>query len=213
MKRRASRAPSPGRLFEIDDQALLQQVLRQDEAAWRELLRRFRGLIFRCIGKTLARFEANLSNEDPDEIYAEVCFNLLRNDMKKLRVYDPRRGSKLGSWIGLIAINTAYDHLRVTARWPRLDRIEGCPDRPDAAPGPLEELLAAERHARLNALAASFSARDQTFMELYFGRGMSPTEVARRMRISVKTVYSKKNKISKRLVAIAQAEQPTLLAA
>lgn len=213
MKRHASRAPSPGRHIELSDLVLLERVLRHEEAAWTELLRRFRGLIFRCIGKTLARFESSLCNEDADEIFAEVCFNLLRNDMKKLRVYDPGRGSKLGSWIGLIAINTAYDHLRVTARWPRLDRIEGCPDRPDAAPGPLEKLLSAERYARLNAMASEFSARDQKFMELYFGRGMSPAEVARRMKISVKTVYSKKNKIRKRLIAIAQAEQPAMLAA
>jgi len=42
-------------------------------------------------------------------------------------------------------------------------------------------------------------------MELYFQRGMEPAEVARLMNISVKTVYSKKNKIRNRLVAMAQA--------
>ena len=192
---------------ELADLELLSLVLDGNENAWRELLRRFRGLIFRCITKALAKFEARLSNEDVNEIFSEVCFNLLRKDMRKLRAYDPNRGSKLGSWIGLISINTAYDHLRSTARQPLLDRIDGCPDRVDVSPGPLDNLLQKERWDRLNDLASDFSARDRRFMELYYGRGMAPADVAKLMNISVKTVYSKKNKIRKRLIALAGLEQ------
>ncbi|MCA9664494.1 MAG: sigma-70 family RNA polymerase sigma factor [Myxococcales bacterium] len=197
---------------DLSDLELRDAVLAQSEGAWRELLRRFRGLIYRCITKALSKYEAVLSSEDVDEIFSEVCFNLLRNDMKKLRVYDPERGSKLGSWIGLISINTAYDHLRGIARQPILDRIEGAPERTDAAPGPLDQLLRKERYDRLNGLAERFSARDRKFMELYYGRGMAPVEVAKHMGISVKTVYSKKNKIRKRLIALAEG-QPQALAA
>jgi RNA polymerase sigma-70 factor (ECF subfamily) len=197
----------------LSDLALLQRVLAGEEHAWNELIARFRGLIYRCITKAVHKYQAVLSNEDTDEIFSEVCLNLLRNDMRKLRAYDPTRGSKLGSWLGLIAINTAYDHLRATARQPMLDRIEGCPERADGRPGPLELLLSAERYRRLNSLAAAFSPRDQRFMELYFGRGMTPMEVARQMNISIKTVYSKKNKIRKRLIDLAQASQPTAMAA
>jgi RNA polymerase sigma-70 factor (ECF subfamily) len=193
----------------ISDGQLLCAVLRQDEIAWRELIRRFRGLIYRCISKVLCKYESVLSNEDVNEIFSEVCFNLLRDDMKKLRAYDPNRGSKLGSWIGLISINTAYDHLRVTARQPVLDRIEGTVDREDATPSALDQLLDKERWSRLTGLASEFSAKDQRFMELYFGRGMAASEVAQAMNISVKTVYSKKNKIRNRLLALAHASYTT----
>ena len=193
--------------------SLLERVLDADDHAWGELLRRYRSLIYRCIGKTLAKFERNLASEDVDEVFGDVCFNLLRNDMRKLRAYDPSRGSKLGSWLGLISINAAYDHLRVTARQPLLDRIEGCPERADAAAGPLDVLLHKERRRRLHTLARDFSARDRTFMELYYSRGMAPAEVARQMNISVKTVYSKKNKIRKRLIAIAAENEPRAMAA
>ncbi len=197
----------------LSDLALLDKVLLPEEIAWQELIRRFRGLIFRCITKVLCKYESVLSNEDINEIFSEVCFNLLRNDMRKLRKYDPDRGSKLGSWIGLITINTSYDHLRVTARQPILDRIDGVFDREDVGPGPLDQLLAKEKRSWLNFLAADFSPKDQHFMELYFGRGMAPAEIARHMNISVKTVYSKKNKIRNRLVALAHASQPEALAA
>ena len=200
-------------LPEISDRALLSAVLRREEEAWCELLRRFRGLIYRCITKVLCRYESVLCNETVNEVFSDVCLNLLRNDMKKLRAYDPKRGSKLGTWIGLITIHTAYDNLRVTARQPVLDRIDGVLEREDCVPGPLDQLLSKERRSQVNYLAAEFSPRDRRFMELYFGRGLSPAEVAQVMDISVKTVYSKKHKIQNRLVALAQSSQPAALAA
>jgi RNA polymerase sigma-70 factor (ECF subfamily) len=197
----------------LNDGQLLRLVLDSDEDAWRELLRRFRGLIFRCITKVICRYESVLSNEEVNEIYSDVCLNLLRNDMKKLRAYDPSRGSKLGSWIGLITIHTAYDHLRVTARQPLLDRLDGVVERADRKPTPLDRVLKKELQQHLNRLAAHFSDRDQRFIELYFGRGLSPAEVARQMNISVKTVYSKKHKIQNRLAEMASFAVPEALAA
>src|SRR5260370_9305696 len=109
-------------------------VLRKMQVAWNELIRRFRGLVFRCITKVAAKYDAVLSNEDVNEIFGDMCFNLLRDDMRKLRAYDPTRGAKLGSWLGLLAINTPYDYLRQTSRRPLLDRLHASPHPP--APGP-----------------------------------------------------------------------------
>jgi RNA polymerase sigma-70 factor (ECF subfamily) len=189
----------------MSDAALLGAVLGKDERAWRELLRRFRGLLFRCINKVAYRYEAHLSNEDANEIFGDVCINLLRDDMRKLRAYDPARGSKLGSWLGLIAMNTAYDYLRATRRRPRTAGLDdgGASERPAQDPSALEALLAKERWGYLAALLDDFSARDRRFVELYYGQGLQPDEVAAAMRISVKTVYSKKNKLRNRLEALA----------
>ncbi len=185
------------------DADLLEAVLTKDQAAWRELLRRFRSLIFRCITKVAGKYDAVLSNEDVNEIFGDVCINLLRDDMRKLRVYDPARGSKLGSWLGLLAINTAYDYLRATSRRPLLDKLDGAQDRPAAEPSALDALLDKERWDYLNSLMSDFSDRDRRFVELYYGQGMLPEEVAAAMQISVKTVYSKKNKLRTKLEALA----------
>jgi len=198
---------------ELPDLELLAAVLAESELAWRELLRRYRGLIYRCIHKAIAKFDSVLPSEAAEEIFSEVCFNLLRKDMRKLRLYDPTRGSKLGSWIGLISINTAYDHLRACARQPILDHIDGTPERIDQAPSPLDALLDKERSSLLYDMTRDFSPRDRRFVELYFGRGMSPSEVAQRMEISIKTVYSKKNKIRKRLLAMTMQSHPEAMAA
>ncbi len=200
-------------LIQAEDMDLLQVVLTGDELAWRELLRRFRGLIFSCITKVLCRYESVISSEAVNEVFSDVCLNLLRNDMKKLRAYDPNKGSKLGSWIGLITVHSTYDHLRVTARQPVLDRLDGALDRQDHSPSPLDDLLDKERWDIVGELSQGFSRTDRRFMDLYYGHGMSPAEVARRMNISVKTVYSKKHKIRNRLVELARTQMPEALAA
>jgi RNA polymerase sigma-70 factor (ECF subfamily) len=189
------------------DGPLLEQVLLRDPVAWNELLRRYRALMFRCITKVAAKYDAVLSNEDANEIFGDMCFNLLRDDMHKLRAYDPARGAKLGSWLGLLAINTAYDYLRQTSRRPLLDRLDHAQERAGEGPSALDRLLEKERWTYLNCLLADFSEKDRRFVELYYGNGLQPEEVAAAMGISVKTVYSKKNKLRTKLLALAELER------
>ena len=62
-------------------------------------------------------------------------------------------------------------------------------------PDPYESAVESERAEIAADLLAGFSAKDRTFATLYFGEELDPNEIATRMNISVKTVYSKKHKI------------------
>src|SRR6266576_5433598 len=101
---------------EWTDRELLKFVLRSEACAWAELVRRYRPLIYRCITKVTLKYAPTLGNADLDEIYADVMMQLVREDMHKLRIYNPQRGTKLGSWIGMISVNAAYDFLRSAGR-------------------------------------------------------------------------------------------------
>jgi len=178
------------------DRQLLRRLLVADDRAWAEMVRRYRALIYRCITKVTGRYAPHLSGADLDEIYAEVLMNLLRDDMRKLRLYNPRRGTKLSSWIGMITINAAYDFLRSAGRRPVLDRIDGTPETNDETErSPLDMLIEKERWNHLNSVLTDFSDKDRTFLDLYYGQGMDAATVADEMSISLKTVYSKKHKI------------------
>lgn len=188
------------------DLELLDQVLASSERGWSELVRRFRALIYRCITKVTQRCAPRISAVDVDEIFADVLLNLLRDDMRKLRMYDPERGTKLSSWIGMISINSAYDYLRSAGRRPLLDRLDGVVDPADAVERtPLDMLIEKERWDHLNEALTSFSERDRTFVELYYRDGLDPASIAAAMSISLKTVYSKKHKIRAHLRKIVQA--------
>ena len=67
---------------------------------------------------------------------------------------------------------------------------------------PLDVTLVEERASLVDVALAGFTSKDREFVELYFGEGLDPDEVARRMGISVKTVYSKRHKIQRRLQSL-----------
>ena len=193
----ASRLPANPK--DWTDADLLRKVLRQDTRGWNELVRRYRSLVYRCVTKVIGRYDSVLSSADADEVYAEVMISLVRDDMRKLRLYDSRRGTKLSSWIGMIATNTAYDFLRGTARRPILDRIDGVPDMESDAASALDGILSHERREHLNTMLADYSDKDRAFVALYYAQGLDAEEVAEEMNISIKTVYSKKHKLLARL--------------
>ncbi len=183
------------------DRDLLKSVLRNDARGWAELVRRYRPLIYRCITKVTLKYSPRLSNADLDEIYADVMMQLVRDDMHKLRIYNPSRGTKLGSWIGMLSVNAAYDFLRGAGRRPLLDKVDGAIDpHEEVDRTPLDQLIEKERWEHLNGLLAEFTDKDRTFVELYYQRGLEADEIAAEMQISLKTVYSKKHKIRAHLV-------------
>jgi RNA polymerase sigma-70 factor, ECF subfamily len=183
------------------DRELLRWVLRSDARGWAELVRRYRPLIYRCITKVTLKYAPSLGSADLDEIYADVMMQLVREDMHKLRIYNPARGTKLGSWIGMISVNAAYDFLRSAGRRPLLDKVDGALDpHEECDRTPLDQLIEKERWDHLNSLLSDFTDKDRTFVELYYQKGLEADEIAAEMQISLKTVYSKKHKIRAHLV-------------
>lgn len=178
---------------------LLDRLFTHEELAWREFCRRYDRLIWRCITKVTARFGNVLSQEDVREVYANFHLTLMANDMHKLRMFKPEKGNRLGTWIGLLAINSAWDYLRSVARQPSGDPLSLAEDRPSIAPDPFEQAAQREDCSKVEKLLGTFSRRDRTFVTLYFVDGRTPEEIADEMGISVKTVYSKKHKIRSRL--------------
>jgi RNA polymerase sigma-70 factor (ECF subfamily) len=192
---------------DADDVTLLEGLVADDERAWREFNTRYSRLIYRCITRVTARFSAVVSAEDVREIYAMLCVGLLANDKRKLRSFEPGRGNKLGSWLGMLAIHAAYDHLRQVKREPRRAALSEAEQLTSTTEDPAEACELRERARLVSEILKDFSAKDRQFVALYFGDGLDPEEVARRMRISVKTVYSKKHKIQSRLESLLAQRQ------
>jgi RNA polymerase sigma-70 factor (ECF subfamily) len=184
--------------FDSDDD-LIAGMLAKNAAAWGEFANRYDRLIIRCITKVTRRFASIVSQDDVREVYATLYVALLANDMHKLRCFDSERGNRFSSWIGLLAINAAYDHLRTLKREPQMACMTDAMDLVCELPDPFELVSEHERAKLAKKTLEDFSEKDRTFAALYFGEGMDPQDIADRMNISVKTVYSKKHKIKERL--------------
>lgn len=186
----------------LEESELIAGIIQGDEYAWTEFHERYRNLILRCISRIASRFSNILCEEDLREIYGSLILQLMENNMYKVRCFDPNRGCKFSTWLGMLAVNACYDHLRALRREPSFACLSeaarlSC-DRPD----PLAQLERKDQQETVAELFSSFSKRDQLFIRLYFRQGLDAEQVAKRLGISVKTVYSKKHKIRLRLERI-----------
>jgi RNA polymerase sigma-70 factor (ECF subfamily) len=169
--------------------------------AWREFNARYDRLVYRCIQRVTARFSRRVSTDDIAEIYATLQVQLCANGMAKLRTFDAERGRRLSSWIGLLAVNCAYDHLRALRSEPGRAPLEEAEEIVTEALQPDEVLDLKERAELVSEILERFSEKDREFVTLYFGEGLDVEQIAERMCISVKTVYTKKHKIQSRIEA------------
>jgi RNA polymerase sigma-70 factor (ECF subfamily) len=195
----------------LSDEELVQAVLVREPAAWPTFFARYERLVISCIRKVMRRYGAGFNDEDVEDLVSATALNIVKDDYKKLRAFDPTRGYKLSSWIGLIATNTAHDALRRRAP----TEVWAAVALDDTAPVPLasdeqlaSETLEAEDQAReLRAAIAQLSAADRLFMDYYYVQELEPEVIARLMSISVNTVYSRKNKIREKLRIIVGKQQ------
>jgi len=178
---------------------LLERLLLSDAAAWRELNQRYARLVTSCIQRVVARFSKRVSADAVEEIYATFSLKLLAN---KLRSFEPSRGNKLGTWLGMLATHCAYDYLRSVRREPSAVCLTEAETLSSDNQDPCESAMLSERSKLVRELLADFSDKDRQFVTLYFQDGLSPEHVAERLGISVKTVYSKKHKIQRKLSQI-----------
>ena len=126
--------------------------------------------------------------------------------IKALR--DPQQLASVGNaraWLFRVATHTAYDFLRRARRDSKCDGIEGAEALRADTPDPSDYTLVRERAALVSRLLDTLSAKDRTFVELYYGEGLPAEEVAERMQISVKTVYTKKHKLRGRLESLLES--------
>ena len=184
---------------------LLERLLASEPGAWRELNQRYARLVTSCIQRVVARFSRRISADAVEEIYATFSLKLLANDKHKLKSFEPSRGNKLGTWLGMLATHCAYDYLRSMRREPSAVCLTEAENLSSEHQDPCESAMLSERAKLVKELLADFSDKDRQFVALYYGDGLTPEHVAERLGISVKTVYSKKHKIQRKLCEIVGA--------
>jgi RNA polymerase sigma-70 factor (ECF subfamily) len=179
--------------------ALLEGLLKDDQRAWFTFHERYSRLMHGAIARVTCRFGSLVCSEDVREIYANLCLQLLSSNKRRLRSFDPSRGTALGSWLTLLATHSAYDYLRTRRREPRTETLVGVEALSSETPDAFRVCSAREIVREVAARMEDLSVRDREFIALYYGQDLDPEQTAERLGISVNTVYSKKHKIRARI--------------
>ncbi len=188
-------------LAPLDETRLISGLLEDDENAWRLFHERYGHRVQGAIFTVTRRFPQLGGSDAVDEIYGTLCLRLLCDNKRRLRSFDPRRGTRLGTWLCTLARNSAHDFVRSRRRDPWLGRAgdeaamtEVESDTPDA----FTICASREQARRVSSMLETMSERDQEFMDLYL-EGLAPSQIAEKLDIALNTVYSKRHKIQLRL--------------
>jgi DNA-directed RNA polymerase specialized sigma24 family protein len=100
-------------LRDLEETELLRRVIANDATAWDEFIRRYERVMRHQIRRSLSPHRRVVNSSDSmDDIMGEVWIYLLKKDRASLRAYDPAKGMRLASWMGMLATQTAWKHVR-----------------------------------------------------------------------------------------------------
>lgn len=168
-------------------------------------MERFSGLVYFSICHLLRTRGTTLPADLIGEVHNAIFLSLLEDDCRRLRRFSGR--CKLSHWIKVVSVNRTIDFLRkqrpdVPLDDPNsegravLDRLTW--DRPD----PEEEAMRSERSRVLGRAVARLSPADQLLLRLIYIEGEPGEVVARALGTTVGAVYTRKNRLRKRLATM-----------
>ncbi|MBU1243695.1 sigma-70 family RNA polymerase sigma factor [Myxococcota bacterium] len=190
-----------------EELTLLTRLLHGESAAFSEFYRRYQRLVASCIRKVFYKWTFDFTEDEIDDMISTVFLSFLQDDYKKLRMFDPGRGYRLSTWVGIITTNATVDHIRKNARpTVSLDDTERKVAQPRSMmASPVENAEREEESRLLMAAIATLSPGDREFLELAYDAQLAPEEIGVRLGLNINTVYSKKNKILHKLMdAVAE---------
>jgi RNA polymerase sigma-70 factor (ECF subfamily) len=156
----------PG-LREIDDQTLLDRIVRGDEGALGELYRRFAPRAFGVARRVLR------NDAEAEELVQDTFVEVWRSATR----YDPRRAAP-ERWILTMVRTRAIDRLRQNGARGRLrDNLLGQP-KSEGAVGPDLQVVASREAKRLRDALATLPAEQRVVLEHAYDLGLTQSEIA-----------------------------------
>ncbi len=180
-----------------DDNSLLTAFIEGDLLAGRRFFERYRAYVEACVRRTYKEAGVRASAEDIADTASEIWLALLRDGKRVLRRYDPSRGHRLATWVGVISRNRTIDRIRTTHELPA--GLATGVELPSGEPPPPSRLEELERRSLLERALADLKEHDHRFLAALLQEERSPEELARELGVSVASVYSRRCKLQKRL--------------
>ncbi len=183
---------------------LLRACCAAEPGAWDRFLDQYGKLIYYSIHRTCSLKNYKPAPEELEDLFNDVIIHFIKDDCKKLRLYRGYEGATAATWIRTITVRFIIDYLRQKARRIKLVDItseemalEVSHRNPVTMPD--EDFEENEKNAAMAEAIEELCENDRYFMELYYGRELGPEEVSQILGISVKTVYSRVNRIKNKL--------------
>jgi hypothetical protein len=97
--------------FALDGPPSLSAVLSGDEAAWRAFVAYYDPCLRSVVRHASEATTDPLPDDEIDDVLGDFWLNVVTQDKKMLRVFDPRRGSDLLTWLTFHVAHLVYQRL------------------------------------------------------------------------------------------------------
>ena len=190
-----------------EERCLLAKCLEGDKEAAEIFVKRFSGLVYYSVRRTLVVKGVPFSNEDLEDLHNTIFLNLFERNARKLRQYKGKNGCSVASWLRVVAVRTVLNRLRRKGFDGAVRPGKQIPfgdlslkDREDL--GALALMERAEQKRIIREAIQILAPRDRLFVRLFFGEGLPVEEVAEALGISVQNAYTVKHRAIQRLKAL-----------
>jgi hypothetical protein len=152
-------APEQAPATDATETDLLRAVLQRDEAACREMVRRYDDEL-REIVRHAAEAILPLTDDQVDDVLGDFWLRIVADDFRMLRAFDPSRpGAALFTWLTFQVAHVAHEHLRRMGKEPEtvpLGHARNVRGPPAATPSLRSERARAEAERALLSDLADF---------------------------------------------------------
>jgi len=161
-------------LSEID-RKLLDRCLNRKPRAWEDFVDRYMGLVIHVINHSAQARSIRLSSEDREDLCAEVCMRLVRNDFEVLRRF--RGQSSLATYLTVVARRIVVKHLLASKSAARLATVPNFPaEFPAAANGNHQDRVT--DRDEVERLLEELEGHEAQVVRLYHIEGKSYREIS-----------------------------------
>ena len=192
-----------------EEKELLEACLTGNKEAWDAFVERHTDLIYKAILRALKKYSFDRNDQAVADLFNSVFVSLLENDRRKLRQF--RWKCSLSSWVYLIATRVTVDFLRRQTPEPLPLNGDGTDETPlghrmpDQTPLPDRQLEMKELERIAAEAKKQLTSSERLFLELFFERGLSASEVARILNTNPNNVYQMKHRLMKKMRVLAAA--------
>jgi RNA polymerase sigma-70 factor (ECF subfamily) len=185
--------------MEVNDAAVVAQVLAGDQARFRVIVERHSGAMFRLAYRMAG------NEYDAEDIVQETFLRAYR----ALHKFESR--ANFGTWLHRVAINCALDHLRRVKRReqelgiPREEENDSLSSVPSCGPNPERLLLSAELKKKLEGAMAVLSDRERAAFVMRHFDGCSIQEIGKALGLRGDAA---KNTVFRAVQKLREALQP-----
>lgn len=197
-----------------DDASLVRRCIANEPDAWHDLVVAHRENVRWAIVRAGRAQGLAFSEHDLDDIESSLFLSLMADDARRLRQF--RGQASLRGWLRVAAANLAIDrarsHRRASRRAAPLTRLETeegndlLEQVPDPTVDTEAQLQRRQLQERLHVLCAQLSTEEQMFIELFFVQEIDFQTISERTGVSTAALYTRKNRIRKRLIDLARKD-------